>query len=158
MAEYKLKYTGKQVDEGIEAAFNAVQAVVQTNHNLEGLAQRVTNHEQVALTESDRQDIITDALAALAGADPSNANAAVIETLNGRTGTLEAKVKNMTEDVSIIQKEIDELETYFIEYIFKTVMRLVQLERHLGLQPPVSDDLDTNIGIEDNYDDLFGQT
>lgn len=106
-------------------------------------------------TAADKQDIVNDALSALAGADPSDAGYA---ELKNRTSVLEQKFRNIAADVETIQQEVDELWMNFAEYIFKIVMRLVQLERHLGLQPPVSDDIDTNIGMENSYDDLFGQT
>lgn len=52
----------------------------------------------------------------MAGADPSNANAAVIETLNGRMGVLETKVKNMAEDIASLQHQLDEFEIYVVSH------------------------------------------
>jgi hypothetical protein len=106
-------------------------------------------------TEEDKQSIVNDALAALAGADPSDAGYA---ELKGRTSKLETKAKNMAEDVATIQQEVDELWTNFVEYILRIVMRLVQLERNAGLQPPASDEFDTKTEIDDAYDDYFGQS
>ena len=105
-------------------------------------------------TAADKQSIVNDALAALAGADPSDAGYA---ELKGRTSKLETKVTNIAEDIASLQQDVDELETSYVETIIKVIMRLVQLERHLGLQPPVSDDMDTNVGVEGSYDELFGQ-
>ena len=57
-----------------------------------------------------------------------------------------------------LQNEVDEFTVQMIEMVVKIVMRLIQLERNARLQPPVSDDMDTNTEIEDMYDTLFGQT
>lgn len=156
------------MEEGIAAANQLAESntagIERLSEEGEGLANElmscsgeIANLRNQALMKSDKQSIITDALAALAGADPSNASAAVIETLIGRTGTLETNSRNMAEDIGTLQEEVNELETSYIEIIVKIVMRLVQLERNAGLQPPVSDDLDTNTGLEDNYDNIFGQ-
>lgn len=118
----------------------------------------IANLRNQALMKSDKQSIIADTLAALAGADPSNASAAAIQDLNNRTSTLEIKTGNMVTTLATLQEEMDELEISLIETIVKIGMRVVQLERHLGLQPPASDEMDTNLGFEDMYDDLFGQT
>ena len=83
--------------------------VVITEHN-----SSIKNLQNQTLKQADRQSIITDALAALAGADPSNANAAVIETLSGRTGKLETKFVNMAEDIACLQREVDNYETAFV--------------------------------------------
>lgn len=82
--------------------------VLVTEHN-----KSIRNLQQQTLKQDDRPSIITDALAALAGADPSNATAAVIETLTGRTSTLEAKVRNAAEDIATMQAEVDIFETTF---------------------------------------------
>lgn len=157
------------MEEGIAAANQLAESntagIERLSEEGEGLANdlmscsgEIANLRNQALMKSDKQSIITDTLAALAGADPSNASAAAIQDLNNRTRTLERKVTNATDNLSTLQMEVDELEMSFVETIVKIVMRLVQLERNAGLQPPVSDDLDTNLGFEDLYDDLFGQT
>lgn len=106
-------------------------------------------------TAADKQDIVNDALAALAGADPSYAGYA---ELKGRTSVLEQKFRNMVEDIETLQMETDEFSSAMIEMIVKIVFRLVQLERNAGLQPPASDALDTKTDLDDAYDDYFGQS
>lgn len=127
--------------------------VVITEHN-----SSIRNLQNQTLKQADRQSIITDALAALAGADPNNANAAVIETLIERTSTLERKAMNMAEDIAILQNETDEFTAAVVGMILKIVFRLVQLERNAGLQPPASDEFDTKTELDDSYDDYFGQS
>lgn len=111
--------------------------------------------EQNALTEDDRQSIINDALTALAGADPNNATAAVVENLTGRTSTLEVKFRNMAEDLSTLQRDVDEVGIGFVEYTIKMLYRLIRLERHLGLQPPVTQDgTSMETDADAGYDDV----
>lgn len=110
--------------------------------------------EQTALTEDDKADIVNDTLSALAGADTSDA---AIAELKGRVDILGRKTTNMSEDVATLQNEFNELEMSFIEMMIKLVCRIVQLERHLGLQPPKNDNFDTTTEIDGTYDDMFGQ-
>lgn len=117
----------------------------------------ITDKPSTFLTAADRQSIINDALTALAGADPNNATAAVVENLTGRTSTLEVKARNIAEDLATLQAESDEFQAAMVEMMVKVVCRIVQLERHLGLQPPQNDDLDTTTEIDEVYDNVFGQ-
>lgn len=130
MANYTSKYTGAQHDAAVAAFLNGAggsSVAVDTTLKVSGAA-----------------------------ADAKAVGDAFAE-LKSRTSTLETKAINTAEDIASLQQGIDELETGFVELVFKVVMRLVQLERHLGLHPPVSDDMDTNVGVEGSYDELFGQ-
>lgn len=62
-------------------------------------------------TAADKQDIVNDALSALAGADPSDAGYA---ELKRRTSTLEIKFRNAVEDIEYLQQDVDVLETTFV--------------------------------------------
>lgn len=108
--------------------------------------------EQNALTEDDKADIVNDTLSALAGADTSDAT---IAALQSRCGVLETKVNNHSEAIAMLQEETDELEIYLVEYVYKMMMRLIRLERHLGLQPPVLDDgTSMETELDASYDDM----
>lgn len=108
--------------------------------------------EQTALTEDDKADIVNDTLSALAGADTSDA---AIAELQGRVGIHDRKIRNAAEDIATLQSEFNELEVYFVEYIFKMMMRLIRLERHLGLQPLVTQEgASMETELDASYDDM----
>jgi hypothetical protein len=110
--------------------------------------------EQTALTEDDKADIVNDTLSALAGADTSDAAIAALQSL---VNTHDRKIRNATEDIAMLQNAFNELEMSVIEMMIRVVCRIVQLERHLGLQPPKNDNFDTTTEIDGIYDDMFGQ-
>ena len=112
----------------------------------------ITDKPDTFLTEADKQDIVNDTLSALAGADTSDAT---IAALQSRCGVLETKVNNHSEAIATLQQETDELGMLFVEYVYKMVMRLIRLERHLGLQPPVLDDgTSMETELDASYDDM----
>jgi hypothetical protein len=113
-------------------------------------------------TAGDRAAIKAEALADLAEVQTTGTAASVaslnttVRELGGRTSTLETKVTNMAEDISNVQYVVDDLEVFILEYIFKIGFRMIRLERHLGLTPPVNENIDTTLpGIDDVYDDVF---
>lgn len=78
------------------------------------------------------------------------------QELEGRVSKLETKTKNMAEDISDVQYVVDDLEAIMHEYIIKIGFRMIRLERHLGLTPPVNENIDTTLpGIDDVYDNVF---
>lgn len=112
----------------------------------------ITDKPSTFLTEADKQDIVNDTLSALAGADTSDA---AVAALTGKVSTLETKVSRMTADIATLQGNLDELELAFVEYIAKMLYRLIRLERHLGLQPPVTQDGDSmETELDASYDDV----
>lgn len=112
----------------------------------------ITDKPSTFLTEADKQDIVNDTLSALAGADTSDAT---IAELQGRWETHNIKIRNMAEDIGTLQAEVDELELNFVEYTIKMLYRIIRLERHLGLQPPVIQDGDSMETVLDaSYDDV----
>lgn len=92
------------------------------------------------------------------GADGSGGTGDGGGTSSEEIETIKSRLDAHAEATQTLQKEVDELGMEFAEYIMKIIMRLIQLERNAGLQPPVSEDLDTNTDLEDAYDQIFGQT
>lgn len=110
--------------------------------------------EQTALTEDDKADIVNDTLSALAGADTSDTAIAALQSL---VQTHDVKIINMSEAISMLQSEFNEFEESYIENFVRLVMRIVQIERNLGLQPPRNDTFDTTTELDGIYDNMFGQ-
>lgn len=113
-------------------------------------------------TEGDRAAIKAEALADLADVQTTGTDAFVaslnttVRELGGRTRNLETKTKNMAEDLSDVQYALDDLEAFTHEYISKIAFRMIRIERHLGLTPPVNENIDTTLpGLDDVYDDVF---
>ena len=118
--------------------------------------QKQTWKENETVISAARLNHMEDGIAAASGGSGGSGNTSEIEN---RVSTLEGKVKNIAADIATLQREVDELETSFVEYIFKLVMRVIQLERAAGLQPPVTaDGASTETELDESYDGLFGQT
>lgn len=113
-------------------------------------------------TAGDRAAIKAEALADLADVQTTGTAASVaslnttVRELGGRTSTLETKTKYMAEDVGTLQTDFDDFVAFVYECIIKIGFRMIRLERHLGLTPPVNENIDTTLpDIDDEYDDVF---